>query len=77
MSRIKELVVVGESKTPSGELRRRVRSGTYRWHGGGLVWRGEENEDRAASEVFLVAEVRLVALCGAALVEVQLVWCGA
>ena len=30
-----------------------------------------ENEDRAASEVFLVA------LCGAALVEVQLVWCGA
>ena len=47
-----------------------MRSGTCRWH-------GEENEDRAASEVFLVAEVRLVALFGAALVEVQLVWCGA
>ncbi len=31
----------------------------------------KENEDRAASEVFLVTEVRLVALCGAALVEVQ------
>ena len=41
-----------------------MRSGAYRWH-------GKENEDRAASEVFLVAEVRLVALCGAALVEVQ------
>jgi len=47
-----------------------VRSGAYRWHGG-------ENEDRAASGVFLVAEVRLVALWGAALVEVKLVWCGA
>jgi len=45
---------------------------------GGAVFPGEkENEDRAASEVFLVAEVRLVVLCGAALVEVQLVWCGA
>ena len=47
---------------------------------GGVVSPGEkekENEDRAASEVFLVAEVWLVALCGAALVEMQLVWCGA
>jgi hypothetical protein len=35
-----------------------------------------QREDRAASGVFLVAEMRLVALCGAALVEV-LVWCGA
>jgi hypothetical protein len=45
---------------------------------GGVVSPSEKaNEDRAASEVFLVAEVRLVALFGAALVEVQLVWCGA
>ena len=49
----------------------------WRVCGGGAAVAGEkENVDRAASGVFLVAEVRLVASCVAALVEV-LVWCGA
>jgi len=62
-------VSMGDRPQPMSSCRHRT---------GGVVSPSEkENEDRAASEVFLVAEVRLVALCGAALVEVQLVWCGA
>jgi hypothetical protein len=44
----------------------RVRPDTYKL----------QHEERASPEIFLV-DVRLVDLCGTALVEVQLVWCGA